>query len=108
MWKNRCSLIAAEKTESYAERQRQDTIRLHQYLLQTSDEVPDHSQHYLQQNETFFQRAPLDNILMWKRGIQTGLDNPNPHKNGNIHRFFKRKKQRTQQSRKKKKATRNK
>lgn len=72
MWKNRCNLITLAKTATYDERQRQDTLRLHQYLLQTPDIVPDHAQHYLQKDETFFQRATIDNILMWRCGIQTG------------------------------------
>ena len=103
MWKNRCNLITLAKTATYDERQRQDTLRLHQYLLQTPDIVPDHAQHYLQKDETFFQRATIDNILMWRCGIQTGLDNPNSHKNGNMRRFFKRKKPQHRKTRKKKK-----
>ena len=92
MWKSRYNLIAEAKTVTYDERQRQDTIQLHQYLQQISEEVPDHAQHYLEQNEVFFQRSPIDNVLMWKRGVQASLDAPNPHKNGNLRRFFKRKK----------------
>ena len=76
MWGLRCKLVAEEKTETYEARQRLDIMRMFQYLKQLPQELPETAHHYLEKEETFFHKSPLDMILMWKRGVQSSIDTP--------------------------------
>ena len=71
MWTTRCDIIAKAHKGTYDDRQRLDCQRLHQYLLLNPDELPIDSHHYLDRDNAFFEQSPLDNVLMWKRGVQT-------------------------------------
>ena len=92
MWGNRCNIVAEEKTATFETRQRVDIHRLYLYLKQNPNELPTQAHHYLEEHESFFERAPLDNILMWKRGVEVSITSKTTHRETNIKRYFKKQK----------------
>ena len=73
MWKNRCDIVQLDKKATYDQRQRMDITRMFHYLQDHPDKVPPHSEHYMNKHASFFERSPLDVLLMWKRGLKIRL-----------------------------------
>ena len=78
MWNERCTIVAAERDASYDGRKRRQMWILCSYLNRNPDLLPPHKLHIIQKEQSYFQRQPLDNILMWKRHLDIILD---PHHN---------------------------
>jgi len=90
MWKIRCGIVSDEKKATYEQRQRMDIYRLFKYLLSHPDEVPPNANHYLEKDESFFFKTSLDNVLMWKRGLEVGLEDTNTHKKTTLKQYYRR------------------
>ena len=91
MWQTRCNNIAENKTATHEMRQCMDISRLYSYLKQNPDKLPMHTHHYLEEHSSFFERAPLDNILMWQRGVEVSLNSKNTHRNKTIKNQLRQK-----------------
>ena len=76
IWNERCTIVAAERDASYDGRKRKQLWILCSYLKRNTHLLPPHKTHVIQKEEHYFQRQPLDNILMWKRHLDVILD---PH-----------------------------
>lgn len=88
LWKIRCDIVATEKKASYEHRQRLDAQRLFHCLQNYQDEITAHTLHYLDKHESFFEQTSLDNILMWKRGLEVSLETNNMHRKTTSKQYF--------------------
>ena len=78
MWKHRCDYIAQGNEQSYEGRQRYGIYSLCQYLQANPTRLLHHDLHYIDRDEAFFSRSPLDNVLMWKNRIIAFLNSKDP------------------------------
>ena len=91
MWKNRCNIIKEDNKATYDQRQRMDITRLFQYLKDHPEEIPQHSAHFMETHESFFERSTLDALLIWKIGLEVSLTPIIHNKNTTIKQYFKNK-----------------
>ena len=96
MWTTRCDIMSERKSATYEMRQHADISQLFSYLKENPNELPSHAHHYLDEHISFFERAPFDNVLMWKRGVEISATSVNSHRDTAIKRYFQKRKPSTQ------------
>ena len=77
MWDKQCTIVSDEKDASSDGRKRRQMWVLCLYLQRHTDLLPTHKLHIIEKEESYFQRQPLDNVLMWKRHLDIILDPQN-------------------------------
>ena len=89
MWNERCTIVAAERDASYNGRKRRQMRILCSYLNRHPDLLSSHKLHIIKKEHSYFQRQPLDNILMWKRHLDIILDPHHDPKKTKITQHFR-------------------
>ena len=113
MWKDHCDIIAAKNELTYEGRQRDDIHSLCIYLKQNPSELLEKDLHYLDHDKKFFLKSPFDNVIMWKRRVETCINNKSrvvisrPQSKNSIKRHFRVTRKRKRRGRPKLKTKKN-